>query len=108
MNRNKRSGITILLIIMAGALLGLLILIPMHLFLGEKNDTTETKEKITIIDLLPGLKLETISWRDTSDLWIQTRKRRSGEEPEEHYFDYKLSTGILGAMGRKRYIIREQ
>lgn len=44
------------------------------------------------IDLLPGHKLETITWKD-DEIWYLVRTMRPGEEPEEHVF-HQQKTGL--------------
>lgn len=40
------------------------------------------------VDLEPGEKLETVTWKE-DELWYQTRPMRPDEQPEEHTFHQK-------------------
>lgn len=46
------------------------------------------------IDLSPGEKLETITWKDDS-LWYLTRPMREGETAETHVFKQSTSMGVF-------------
>lgn len=46
------------------------------------------------VNLEPGQKLETITWKD-DEVWYLTRQMREDEHPEEHRFAEKSSYGIL-------------
>ena len=46
------------------------------------------------IDLLPGEKLETITWKDDS-LWYLTRPMREGETAETHVFKQSTVMGVF-------------
>jgi len=46
------------------------------------------------IDLPEGKELEVVTWKD-SDLWILTKDRPDGEEPETHYYYEDSAYGLL-------------
>lgn len=46
------------------------------------------------IDLSPGEKLETITWKDDS-LWYLTRPMREGETAETHVFKQSTAMGVF-------------
>lgn len=47
------------------------------------------------IELEPGRKLEEITWKDDTNLWILTRPFREGEEPETHTFQADTEWGVF-------------
>lgn len=49
------------------------------------------------IDLLPGEKLVTASWKDT-ELWYLTRERRDGERVERSILRQSSLFGLSGAV----------
>ena len=51
------------------------------------------------VNLKPGEKLENVTWktmdRHSPSLWILTRPRRAGEQPEVHEFQEKSNFGVV-------------
>lgn len=60
------------------------------------------------VNLKPGEKLENVTWktmdRHSPSLWILTRPRRAGEQPEVHEFQEKSNFGMIEG----RVVITEQ
>lgn len=72
-----------------------LILTTTLLFSGctEQTISREYGGEMTI-DLKPGQKLEEITWKDESNLWILTRPMRDDEVAETHTFYEESEWGI--------------
>ena len=51
------------------------------------------------VNLKPGEKLENVTWKSmdghTPSLWILTRQRHAGEQPEVHEFQEKSNFGVV-------------
>lgn len=50
------------------------------------HETTKNFGGTMTIELEPGQKLEEITWKDDTTLWILTRPFREDEKPEMHVF----------------------
>lgn len=59
------------------------------------HGTTKNFGGTMTIELEPGRKLEEITWKDDSDLWILSRPFREGEEPETHTFQADTEWGVF-------------
>lgn len=75
------------------------LLIPMALlatlFLGGcEQGLTKNYGGRMEIQLEPGVKLETITWKDDS-LWYLTRPIKDGESPETHTFQQSSEFGVF-------------
>lgn len=59
------------------------------------HETTKNFGGTMTIELESGRKLEEITWKDDSTLWILSRPFREGEEPETHIFQADTEWGVF-------------
>lgn len=59
------------------------------------HETTKNFGGTMTVELEPGRKLEEITWKDDTNLWILTRPFREGEKPETHTFQADTEWGVF-------------
>ena len=59
------------------------------------HETTKNFGGEMTIELEPGQKLEEITWKDDTTLWILSRPFREGEKPETHTFQADTEWGVF-------------
>ena len=59
------------------------------------HETTKNFGGTMTIELKPGQKLEEITWKDDTTLWILTRPFREDEKPETHTFQADTEWGVF-------------
>lgn len=59
------------------------------------HETTKNFGGTMTIELEPGQKLEEITWKDDTTLWILTRPFREDEKPETHVFYANTEFGVF-------------
>ena len=59
------------------------------------HETTKNFGGTMTIELESGRKLEEITWKDGTDLWILSRPFREGEKPETHTFQADTEWGVF-------------
>lgn len=59
------------------------------------HETTKNFGGEMTIELESGQKLEEITWKDDTTLWILTRPFREGEKPETHVFYADTEWGVF-------------
>jgi len=59
------------------------------------HETTKNFGGEMTIELEPGQKLEEITWKDDTTLWILTRPFREDEKPETHMFYADSEWGVF-------------
>lgn len=72
----------------------LIILISFTLLSGCRNFAARTMGGTMELDLPPGEKLVTITWKD-DDLWYLTRPMRDDEFAEEYKFQASTNWGVF-------------
>ena len=80
--------------VIAGICISLLLFITASTLNGC-HETTKNFGGTMTIELEPGRKLEEITWKDDTNLWILTRPFREGEEPETHTFQADTEWGVF-------------
>ena len=80
--------------IIAITLIFLLLLITTSTLNGC-HETTKNFGGTMTIELEPGQKLEEITWKDDTTLWILTRPFREDEKPETHMFYADTEFGVF-------------
>ena len=73
----------------------MLIAFTLSILMCGCHETTKNFGGTMTIELEPGRKLEEITWKDESDLWILSRPFREGEEPETHTFQADTEWGVF-------------
>ena len=72
-----------------------LLLFIAALSLNGCHETTKNFGGEMTIELEPGQKLEEITWKDDTTLWILTRPFREDEKPETHMFYADSEWGVF-------------
>lgn len=78
------------------AIISIFLLLPITAsILNSCHETTKNFGGTMTIELEPGRKLEEITWKDDTDLWILSRPFREGEEPETYTFQADTEWGVF-------------
>ena len=78
------------------AIIIIFLLLPLTAsILNGCHETTKNFGGEMTIELEPGQKLEEITWKDDTTLWILTRPFREDEKPETHVFYADTEWGVL-------------
>lgn len=75
-------------------IVALVVIFAAFTLIGCEQAITKSLGGDMTMDLAPGEKLETITWKE-DDLWYLTRPMREGEKAETHVFKQSSVTGIF-------------